>query len=463
MGGLFSEVTQRTRNVLLESAYFAPLSVRKTSRRLVLESAASYRFERGVDPELVLPASMRAAQMILGLAGGQLAPEPVDINCQKTEYGQATVRFRRIPKLIGYEVAPERVVEILSGLGLPVKERDGESVTVAIPPRRSDLSREADLIEEVLRHEGIEKVPFIEIATSELRPERRQKFLLDVREHMRGFGYYELLTDSFVTDSEGMMSFFGESEPVRVRNPVNAGKPALRQSLLPNMLVTYRTAQAAGESIAGMFEASVIYLPGQEKLPDEKHVLAFLSLEGYLHAKGTLEALLQSLRVEEVAFESASHAAFAPAQAAAGVLGGKRFALLGCLSRETAQHFGIEQDCAVCELDIDYLYSCLKDKMTFTPIPRFPKVLRDMAVVIGEQVLWQELREEILCMEIPLLVRIKMFDMYHGKQLPAGKKSIAFSLEFQSPERTLTGEEVDRHVMEIASHLAVEFGARLRK
>ncbi len=464
MGGLFSEVKERTTNILLESAYFDPVSVRKTSRALVLESAASYRFERGVDPETVLAASLRAAQMIHELAGGEVAPVPVDINHQKVEPGSASVRFSRIPKVIGYEVAPERVVEILTLLGLPVITRDEEMVEVSVPPRRSDISREIDLIEEVLRHEGIEKVPPVAITTSEVRPEHRQRFLFRAREHMRGFGFYELLSDSFAADTEmGGMCFFEARKPLRVRNPVVAHRPLLRRSLIPNMLEAYRASRAAAEKKVGMFEASVAYLPGPAKLPEEKHVLAFLCPQGYLAAKGTLEALLSCLRLEGASFETASHPAFEPGRASAAVLAGKRFAFLGDLSREALEYFDIEETCAVCELDLDYLYSRLRGEISFTPIPRFPKVLRDMAVVLDEKVLWQEVRDDVQGLGVSLLRHVELFDTYRGQQLPAGKKSLAFSLEFQSPERTLTGEEVDVHVRDIASHLAKRFGAALRK
>jgi phenylalanyl-tRNA synthetase beta chain len=467
MGGLFSEVTERTKNVLLESAYFDPLSVRKTSRQLVLESAASYRFERGVDPELVLSASLRAAKLITEIAGGRLAPEPVDINHQTIEFGSATVRFSRIPKLTGYEVAPSRAIEILKSLGLEPTAQDKESVTVSIPPRRSDISREIDLIEEVLRHEGIEKVPFIDIATSDVRPEPGQKFLLNIREHMQGFGFFELLSDSFVTDNEeGKLCFFEAGEPLRVRNPVKAEKPVLRRSLLPNMLAACRSGLASGEwrpGMAGLFEASVVYLPGPEKLPEEKHVLSFLSPQGYPGVKGTLEALLSSLREENAAFESFNHAAFTPGKTSCALLDGTRFAFLGDLCEELKRQFDIEGTWAGCEADLDFLYSHLKEDIIFKPIPRFPKVLRDMAVVIDDNVLWQELHSEIQGMGISLLKHIELFDVYRGKQLPVGKKSIACSLEFQSAERTLTGEEVDREVGKIAKHLAKTHGAQLRK
>lgn len=464
MGGLFSEVTERTTDILLESAYFDPVSVRRTSRQLMLESAASYRFERGVDPEFVLPASLRAARLILELAEGTLAPAPVDAGSQQTASGTATVRFARIPRIIGYEVNPERVAEILSSLGLRTTEKNTESLTVDIPPRRRDISREVDLIEEILRHEGIDKVPFTGIAVSEVRPEPKQKFLLKTREQMRGFGFYELLTDSFVTDDEmGSLCFFAADEPVRVRNPVTAEKPTLRRSLLPNMLGAYRSCLSTGENPAGMFEASVVYLPGTGKLPNEKHVLCFVTPGNYLTAKGILEALCESVRASEVSYAGFTHAAFASDRASTANISGTPLAFLGELSSAAARHFDIESSCAVCEIDLDLLYSSLKGEASFTPIPRYPKVLRDMAIVIGEDILWQDIRAEILGLPIPLLAKIEMFDIYHGRQLPAGKKSVAFSLEFQSAERTLTGEEVDKLVSGIASHLEKRFDATLRK
>lgn len=464
MGGLFSEVTGRTKDILLESAYFDPLSVRSTSRSLALESAASYRFERGVDPELIMPASLRCARIILELAGGDLSSEPVDVNVQKFKYGEAKLRFKRIPQLIGYDVAPERAVEIFEALGLKPKKRTKSSVTVSVPPRRSDIEREVDLVEEVLRHEGIDRVPLVEISSSDLQPEPRQRFLADVRERLCGFGFYELLTDSFVPESAaGKMTFFEAGKPLGVRNPVTVQRPLLRRSLVPNMLDAFRAGGATAEGGAGMFEVSVVYLPGSARLPREMHALAFLSPEGYLAAKGTLEALLESLRVRGVSFRKHDHPALRAGQASSAVVDGRAFAFVGVLSQDTAAAYDIAGECSVCEMDLDFLYSLSKDKVAFAPIPRFPKVLRDMAVVVDESVLWQELHDEVAGLGIDLLSRMEMFDIYRGDQLPKGRKSVAFSLEFQSPDRTLRGEEVDGLIQQIASHLGRRFAAELRK
>lgn len=464
MGGLFSEVTDRTTSVLLESAYFEPVNTRRTSRALFLESAASYRFERGVDPEMVLPASIRAAQLILELAGGTLAPAPVDVNSQKISYSKVKLRFSRIPRLLGFKVEPGRAVDIFESLGLEPTARNKSSVTVSVPPRRADISREIDLIEEVLRHEGIEKVPLVEIASSDVRREPRQKFLTEVRERMRSFGYTELLTDSFAAeDPFESMSLFQAGEPLRVRNPVAAQTPLMRRSLVPNMLGAYRAGQAAGEGAVRMYEVSLVYLPRSGKLPDEVHVLTFISPEGYLQAKGVLEALFESLRVEGAAFKPHNHPAFAHGRAAAAVLADRKLAFLGEVSREVKEHFGLDESPAVCELDLDYFFSCLIGEASFVPIPRFPKVLRDMALVVPQDVLWQQVREKIEGLGLSLLRRVELFDVYRGTQLEQGTKSLAFSLEFQSPERTLTGGEVDKLISQIASHLAQELGARLRK
>jgi len=464
MGGLFSEVKNRTKNILLESAYFNPVSVRKTSRSLLLESAASYRFERGVDPEFVLPASLRAARLILEVAGGELAPNPVDVNCQKIQYGSASLRFSRIPRIIGYEVEPERVSEILSLLGLEIKEKNKESLSVNIPPRRSDISREIDLVEEVLRHEGIEKIQTTDVKVSDVRHDPKQEFLIRLRNLMQGFGFFELLTDSFVADNEmSATCFFEAKNSLKVMNSVTAEKPSLRRSLLPNMLEAYRSGLNAGEHEVGMFEASVVYLPREEKLPTEKHALTFLCPGCYMEAKGIIEALLDAVRAKDISFDKFEHTFFASDQAATIIAEGKNFGYLGTVSREVLEKFDIDKECAACELDIDFLYSLSRDRISFKPISRYPKVLRDMAVVVNEDVLWEHLKKNIQSSEIPYLNKIAFFDMYKGKQMGDGKKSIAFSLEFQSPERTLTGEEADNYVSKIVEHLSSNLGAVLRK
>jgi phenylalanyl-tRNA synthetase beta chain len=281
---------------------------------------------------------------------------------------------------------------------------------------------------------------------------------------MCGFGFFELLTDSFIPDTpEGRMTFFESGEPLRVRNPVTVEKSLLRRSLVPNMLEAHRKSRVKAEGGAGMFEVSVVYLPGSEKLPVEKHTLAFLCPDGYLQAKGALEALLESLRAGEAAFADHTHPALTGGRSCVASLDGKECAYIGDLSADLTAYYDLSESCAVCEMDLDHLYSHAGGKISFKPIARFPKVLRDMALVANEDMLWQQLRGEIKSLGIELLQRIELFDAYRGKQLPAGKKSIAFSLEFQSSERTLTGEEVDELVRRIALHLADKFGAELRK
>jgi phenylalanyl-tRNA synthetase beta chain len=465
IGGLDSEVTFATQNILLESAFFDPLSVRKTSRALTLTTSASYRFERGVDPQAVLTASLRAAYLIRELTGAVVAQEPIDVNYMKVKDWRVPVRFARFKTVMGFDVSPDRAEAILNLLGLQTLKRTKRSLTVSVPPRRKDLEREIDLIEEVARIEGFEKVPLVEVNAAAVRCDKRLELLCEIRQILRGFGFHEILTESFVRDSStGKFSLFGDSENLRVMNPIRPETPLLRKSLIPNILATYVKNQDEKVTGINLFEISNVYLPREDVLPEEVYFLSFVSEGSFSEAKGVVESVLGRFGLlEKVRFQSGKFHITREGESAEILLEGKRIGLVGVVSPHVKEASGIKIDVALCELLLTPILFVVGAERKYAPLPNYPKVLRDLAIVIDESVKWDQIESAVTALGIPILESVQFFDLYSGKQVPEGKKSIAFSLQFASPERTLTGEEVNAAQETIINHLRNSFGADLRK
>jgi phenylalanyl-tRNA synthetase beta chain len=465
IGGVDSEVTFATENILLESAYFEALSVRETSRSLKLTTAASYRFERGVDPQTVLAASLRAAYLIHEVAGGEVAQEPIDVNYMKIKDWRLSTRFARFKTVMGFDVSPDRVEVILNLLGLQTLKRTRRSVTVSVPPRRKDIEREIDLIEEVARIEGFEKVPLVEVNAGAVRADRRFELLYGIRQILRGFGFHEILTESFVRDSRtGEFSLFGDSENLRVRNPIRPETPFLRKSLIPNLLAAYAKNQDEKVTEINLFEISNVYLPREDALPEEVYLLSFVSEGSFSEAKGVVESVLKRFGLlERVRFQSGKFLVAHDNESAEILLDGNRIGLVGTICPYVREAAGIKIDVALCEVSLAPILSVAAAERKYAPLPKHPKVSRDLAIVLDESVKWDQIESAITALGIPILESVHFFDLYTGKQVSEGKKSIAFSLQFGSLERTLTSDEVNAAQETIMNHLRSSFGAELRK
>jgi len=465
IGGLDSEVTFATQNILLESAFFDPLSVRKTSRSLGLTTSASYRFERGVDPETVLAASLRAAYLIREVAGGEVAQEPIDVNHLKVKDWRVSMRFARFGKVMGFDVSPERVEAILNLLGLGTLKRTKRSITVSVPPRRKDIEREIDLIEEVARLEGFDRVGLVEVNAKAVRPEKRLELLQRIRQLLGGFGFHEIISESFVHDSQiGRFSLFSDSENLKVKNPIRPETPFLRKSLIPNLLAAYAKNQDEKVTGINLFEVSNVYLPRENALPEEVYLLSFITERGFSEAKGIVESVLGNFRLlERVRFQNGKFLVTRHSETAEIVLDGVRVGLVGTICSHVKEAAGIKIDVALCELSLAPVLAAGESQRKYAPLPKYPKILRDLAIVVDESVKWQDIEDAIKTLKIPVLESVQFFDLYTGKQVPEDKKSIAFSLQFGSLERTLTSDEVDAAQEMIVNHLRNSFAAELRK
>jgi len=468
MGGLDSEISGSTSHVLLESARFKPANIRRTARTLGIPTDASYRFERGVDPDAVDKASRRAAQLICRIAGGGLAQGVLDVRSDETVARDVVMRFSRLGKILGIKVPTERIVSIFRALELEILNVSNEVIAVQVPSFRRDIAREIDLIEEVARFHGYDKIA--ETTSMSVRPVRVrpvERAESAVRDIMVAAGFFEVLTNSLVDNSPlQALSPWEGKDALAIRNPTSREKTQLRRSLMPNLIVARKFNQDRGNRSVDLFELSKVYLPQPDsKQPDERTCLAALSdrKDGLFVLKGLVEAFVakaglkgrfRELPAEFELFETVTCLKFLLEDEPVGVM--------GLLDKRKAEQLDVSGSPALLEVNFDALCACVDFDRAYRPLPAFPPADRDLAIVVNESVLWADVERLIRGAAPANLESIVFLDVYRGRQVRSGSKSMAFSLRFRAPDRTLRGEEVDVAVEEIREALKNEVGAELR-
>jgi len=476
MGGLNSEISEYTQNVLLESAYFDPMTIRKTAKRLGLSTEASQRFERGADPNNTLYAVDRAARLLAKIAGGKVARGVVDVYPNELKPWKVLLRPSRIPVVLGSDIPRKTVLYILQKLDLLVEDTDPIQVTV--PTFRPDLTREIDLIEEIVRHYGYEKIEprlYSNVALT-YSSNKEPDFAETVRDIFVGLGFMETISNSLV--SKDHVSYITpEVLPVVVKNPLSPETAFLRTSLIPNLLDSIRWNKNHSTNNLRLFEIGRAFRANRKSLPDEK-IFVTGALSGYLrsksfwrekdrevdffHLKGVIENLMERLHISGFYFVPANHAALENASATAISYNSAEIGLFGEIKKAILERWDIDERVFVFEIDLKELFSSLLVGKKYTPIPKFPSVRRDLAVVVDEKVPVNSIKKVIREVGGKKLISVDLFDLYRGKQIPSGKKSVAFSLTFLSQARTLKEEEVDPVVSSIVNALGRSFSASLR-
>ena len=466
MGGLDTEVSPETTTILLESASFAAGSVKQTSRALALVSDSSFRFERGVDPDMVEFASRRAAGLIQELCGGSVAKGIVEVNVQKREPVEITLRLARIRRLLGHAVPAERAKKILAGLGFVLINETADSMTVLVPGHRTeDVSRECDLIEELARIEGYDKVQ-----TTSRMPvmighiPRRARFENALGDLLTAAGYFETINLSFVQkESTERFTPWTSDGTLVVPNAMNQEENALRKSLIPSLLGVKRHNAYRNVPEVRLFEISRVFLPVKgEKLPQEKSCLGIYDDDGFRRLKGAIEFLFETFGVDGVEEKACDLPVVDSAEAIRYEVNGRLLGYLGHVHPSVRGEFDITTSPAIGEFDLDLWDELAVFCKRYRKLPLFPSVVHDVAIVVDEKVLWRDVRNAVRQAGPEELVAITFFDEYRGKQVGKGQKSVAFSLTFRSEERTLTNQGVQSSVQGILGVLLSEFDARLR-
>jgi phenylalanyl-tRNA synthetase beta chain len=466
MGGKESEVSNRTRTILLESAAFDPVSVRRTSRRLKLQSDSSFRFERGVDRSRALEASRRAAALILDLCGGTVRQQALDVGGPGDAREAITLRVPRVERICGIRVKTPRVLSILESLECDVKDA-GDDVLQVIPPTfRPDLFREIDLIEEVIRVHGFEHLPehtgLSVRATHEHAP---RAFRERVKDRMAVLGLTETLTPNFVREGLcGDVAFLSEGAALRALAPVRAGEGALRRSLLPSLLEVRKRNYDVGNDDLRVFEISNLHFAvgGQGAVPEHVPALGILLDGDFRDGRGVLEGLADhlGLRLEIGALESPGRHA---GSCGAVLIRKERVGVLGYPSADLLRDFGLKRRPLFGEVRLDALREASPSTKTLDKLPRFPAVSRDLSLVVGEDVTYGIIEARVKDLVLGSLESISLFgDVYRAKQIGDGKKNLVMRLVFRSKERTLTAEEVDQEIARLVDVLCRSFNAALR-
>ena len=501
MGGLNSEVVDDTETVLLESAYFDPSTIRRSSKRLGMSTDAAFRFERGVDPEGVTRALNRAAQLIAELSDGSICKNLIDQYPKKIKTAKnIPLRVHRVNEILGTEIDAGEMKNILESLEMKVKKTvrlgspkssrlslpkaDEGDYAVTPPGFRVDISREIDLIEEISRLYGYDNVPISlpsALAGSEVKD--RKKILTDnIRVILNGYGYSEVINYSFTTpESANILRFKGDDKSrkfVRIKNPLVEDISVMRTGLVYGLLDTMRKNVNVGNFDLKIFETGKVFI-GKEKgeLPvEEERIGALLTgsryddlwhfkglLSDFYDLKGCVENLFDALGIHDIEFKSDIDLDFLHPGRSCRILAGKKEAgFLGEIHPKVLEKMDITPRAVVFELDLLMLLGLFSKKMLYIEIPRVPSVSRDVAFVIDKTMESKEILMLALEKGEELLENIEIFDVYYGTGVPEGRKSLAVRFTYRSPDRTLTDKEVSEVHERIIKKIVDSTDAKIR-
>jgi phenylalanyl-tRNA synthetase beta chain len=468
MGGAATEIGPSTVNVLVETANFAPLSIRATARQLSLFSDSSYRFERGVDVQQLVWASNRCCELLLQTAGGELLDEPVIAgHIPRWDPEPITLRFAQISRLLGIDIPRDEGLRILRELGLtPDGAPDDTRARFRPPPWRRDLTRECDLIEEIGRIHGYEHVPTDAVIPIVAAQETPREIVLDrIRDVLTAAGCFEAVTLSFVSqETFDLFVPHPSRPPLSVQHSSRRHEHLLRQSLIPSLLLSRRENERHGTFDAKLFEIADVYLAADPGDPaSQPTMVGIVSTGSFGDVRGLVDALVQSVTGRAAVMARPSHlAAFAPGRGAELLLNGDLWGWLGELHRRVTDSLSLRDALTVAEVRLPPLLEMLETTRSCAPLPQFPAIVRDLNFVLDEQITWQQLEATVREAAGPLLDAVSFVDQYRGQQIPAGKKSYVLSVAYRSPERTLTSQEVDDAQQAVVSACTAQLRAAQR-
>jgi phenylalanyl-tRNA synthetase beta chain len=475
MGGAESEVLDSTTDILIEAAEFSPLSIRTTARTLGLHSPSSYRFERGVDPEGVDWASRRCCELILQLAGGELAEGVLDVGCPRSRPERITLRLAEVPRLLGISVPAKRVRQILADLGCAVERADEKEVQVVPPSWRRDLSREIDLIEEVARIHGYQNIPedvAVPMCPSYTAP--RDRIARKARQVLTATGFDEALTASLVpVEWSQAFSPWTSAAPVVSQLAMKgilseapkdlSAADHVRRSLVPSLLEARRYNESMSNAVIELFEVARIYLPQPAGLPQEQTTLTLVSGQDYAFAKGVVEQLLAALNIAtELTVTSLSLPLLDAHKCSALSLDGRTLGYLGEVNAEGCKRFGLRAAATCAEINLDLLGQLANLTPQFAPISPCPSTARDLNLIVAESLRWTDLLATVRAAAGEDLEEVCFREIYRDTQKDgADQKRMLFSITLRSANRTLTGEEADAIRDRIVAACTANHGARL--
>lgn len=471
MGGLESEITEDTTDIFFEAAKFRRDSIRRTSRTVGMRTESSARFEKGVDITTVEYAMERALQLIDELDAGDIVPGVVDLNNGLPTPRKLTVEPAKINKLLGLQIPAETMAEILNRLDLPATLENG-ALTCLIPSRRDDIEGRADLAEEVMRVYGYHHIVGTpikgEIVRGSQTPQRQAESLLKSR--LTAQGVSEITTYSFINPKALDLLGLPEDDPRRsavpLLNPLSEEYSVLRTQLVTSMLTVLATNCNRKNPSARLFELSKRFEPKSLPLTEQPLELPVLSIglygaeEDFFTLKGLVEEVFAAFGAEPDYLRSAEPFLH-PGRQAKAVIGDEALAVFGELHPKTAEKFGIGTKAYVAEIQLSRLYQTSRELVVYKPLPKFPAVERDLALLCDQELPVQTMEKAIKKACGKLLEKVELFDVYQGQQIAEGKKSVAFSLLLRSPDKTLTDQDADSAMNKVLKAME-ELGASIR-
>ncbi|MBN2320457.1 MAG: phenylalanine--tRNA ligase subunit beta [Acidobacteria bacterium] len=478
MGGMESEISLSTTRVLLESAYFRPDSIRRTSKKLGLSTESSYRFERGADWNNTVPAAGRVCRLVEQLAGGRIAGNIQDVYPKKKEPVCIELKRENASSLIGVTMEREFIESTLSRLNFKLEENGTDSWSVTCPTYRADMELEADLIEELARFYGYQNIP------TTLPPCRNvgryspvYKLENTIREILIGLGFNEAINLSFADESDSEEFSTGSDERVGVRNPLTEDMKYMRTVLAPGLVRSVKRNFNMDRRLVRLFEIGKVYRRGPDGTPKERNMLGIIGTGGFteqnwkqpdasfdfFHMKGTLLTILRGLRIHSYEIEPTDAFRWLnPTDAAVLEIDRKQVGVMGSLSASLEEKYKLRQPAFLAEIEFESLAENAFAPMNFEPLPRYPSSERDISIVVSRDLAYRKIQTCVADIKIAELVKIALVDVYEGDKIPSGKVSLTLRLTFQDRGKTLTVDRVQDFVDTVLSSLYKTYGAELR-
>ena len=481
MGGENSEVTADTKNILIESAYFNPSSIRRTAKALGLSTDASYRFERTTNAGGTIYAAERAAQLIAELSGGKVAQGTIDVYPEEVKQSLVSVRFARVEKILGYYVEPEKIRKIILALGFEITFENDEQISVRVPLFRPDVEREIDVIEEIARINGYDNIPTISSFSVPLGVKHDESSFYDkVRDTAVGLGFYEMINNPLQNEKTAALT----GNQIGVLNPQSLDMAYLRTSLIPGALMVAAKNFNVGEKNLALFEIGNVF----NKISEETEIKSFSDFReetkiifllsgkasltewhgsdknySFYNLKGLTNSFLNNFALDNVLNDSYYHSGnrifdFIFAKEHDGNLIGKG----GRINKEVLNYFNIQQEVFCFELDLNLLEKLSTHKNKYIPLLKYPKMMRDFAFIFDKEIEYKDVAEFIKKNGGSLLQSVRLFDLFESESLGVNKKSMAFELEYYNENRTLTDEEVEKDFNNLITLVSNKFNAKLR-
>lgn len=472
MGGLDSEIKEDTTEVIFECANFEGTNIRINSKKLALRTESSSRFEKDIDPNLVQMAMDRACNLAVELGAGEVMQDTIDVYLEKREEKKLQVSSKWINEFLGTEIKKEAMKQYLDSLDLTT-EILGEDLIVTSPTFRNDIEIREDIAEEVARIYGYDNIPTTIIKTNSLKGGKNIKQQMDdmIINTLLSSGLNQAISYSFVSprifDNINLPQENELRTYLKIKNPLGEDFSVMRTTTIASMMEALGRNYSRSNEEARLFELGKVYIPNTDsnKLPKEVNMVTLGIYGGvdYLDLKGVVENIIDVLGIKSLSFKrQEEHATFHPGKTADLYIGKEYIGILGEVHPDVCDNYGVDTSCFIAELNLDKLYALSNLEKKYKPLPKFPSVTRDIAILIDDSILVQDIEEVIIRQGGSILESVKLFDIYKGKQIPEGKKSVAYAIVYRDNNKTLTDNEVNKVHEKILRSLEYKLGAQLR-